>query len=483
MFMGITKILTVFIIIPLIIIVTVGYIYITNIATPTSTTMQKTETTKTSTTTSMVQKTTTTKTPTKTTVTPKTTSKLPITTITVTPENIVGEKTLNIEYEVLEFPFKNLGSMEKEIVINGSVLVYYKFKISAIMEPGKNPTLVHYFKVGFGNGSTIHTAYGQPINLRDPSEVKGKHLSSWIYIPRGNLNLHYNVNITAHRAKVSGTLEIVLVKPVSLNYNVKYFVKNSPEIVLFTIVKDEDSLLYVEKTPSGGSIEVLQPISESSYVITSFSENHWTPTGIVSGLSKTIVPSYVIVFGGRIVNGTAINGGWLERRFTSEDTYIVLLNPGSEFSLRMGSLDNMGSPKATYNIVSHDIILPMASHAEGVLFNITVDRAPSQVVLELTPIFSSKKPENIWVGADLVNSSGYVVSTTPLEYISSSSNKVFVKLVAPSKGEYIISLSYATMEPYGVGFYVKFLGLKTVDLGTCEFEKDWGVWKGEVKTR
>ena len=153
---------------------------------------------------------------------------------------------------------------------------------------------------------------------------------------------------------------------------------------------------------------------------------------------------------------TAVNSGWLEKRFSAKDTYIVLLNPGSECSLRIRGLENIGFPRTTYNIVMHDTILPVASHAEGILFNVTVDEAPAEVFLELTPIFSFKNPENIWVGADLVNSSGYVVSATPLKHVSLYSNEALIKFIAPVREKCIVALNYVTGEPCGVGFHVEF---------------------------
>ncbi|RLE86375.1 MAG: hypothetical protein DRN04_19590 [Thermoprotei archaeon] len=388
-------------------------------------------------------------------------------------------KEVKVPLKIIRYNFTSDKGFEKILEIT-SATAYYYLTIEDVEVTGENPKLTIGLKIMVAS-ETRYTGLFHEVNLeviKLPYTVEDEN---WVYIT-GDCKAEYIISVEIHNAKVQGELTIILQEPIELDYNKEYFIKGNYGFLLFKIRNSENNLILLKKSPVGGKIIAIQPVSDC--LVTEFSFNRWTPTGVVAELNSVIIPSYYVTWGGYTVNGKMVKGGWMRKVFSTNGLFIVIESKDKEYSVTLSEVKNLGSPQSTPVLkIGSSLDLPTASHVEGVVLNVSIDNAPAMITLELNTRTNEEVPSEFWVGANLVNSSGMVVSTTPAVIIPGESKKVLVYLVAKKNGMYTMWLSYNTGSIAEIGFKAKLLNIEPIDLSIFGYNKEWGVWEGKIEYR
>jgi len=428
--------------------------------------------TKTVTTTTTTIRQTITQTVTKTITTTITSTKTTTITTTAIPMII----TLDMDYAILKYSFTTNESFIKEVNV-GSALIYYRLKVICVKKLDKKPRLSVYFKAHSGESSWMGNTFRVNLeNIKLPYTLLG----DWIYIPK-NCKATYKINITVLNAEVSGELSIIKFDPPVLKYGQYYLVRGLSGFYAFKLNRKAGNLVLLEKRPQGGQIEVLQRSEEyASCLMGSFSHRYWIPTGVVVELNKVIIPSCVVWWGCKITpEGKEIRGGEIKQVFLNGELLIVIGTSQSNFLLSVSEITGLAHPKTAYYLkIGESIDLPVANNVEGVLLNLTIDKAPSVVTLELS-IEAYGKYE-LHFGANLVNESGWVVSTTHGEIIPENVRRVLIMFPVNQPGKYSLNLNYALPTFTKLTLKIKLASIEMADLSEFEFDEEWNVWIGRM---
>ena len=379
--------------------------------------------------------------------------------------------------KIIRYNFTSDKGFEKILEI-ASAMAYYYLTVEDVVVTGGNPKLTAGLKIMVAS-ETRYTGLFHEVNLEDIKLPYTVESEDWVYIT-GDCKAEYIISVEIHDAKVQGELIIVLQEPIELDYNKEYFIKGNYGFLLFKIRNSEDNLILFKKSPVGGKIIAVQSVSDC--LVTEFSFNRWTPTGVVAELNSVIIPSYYVTWGGHTVNGKMVKGGWMKKVFSTNGLFIVIESKDKEYSVTLSEVKNLGSPQSTPVLkIGSTLDLPTASHVEGVVFNVSIGNAPAMITFELDTRTNEGVPSEFWVGANLVNSSGMVVSTTPAVIIPGKSKKVLVYLVAEKNGMYTVWLSYNTGSIAEIGFKAKLLNIEPIDLSMFEYNEEWDVWEGKIE--
>jgi len=410
---------------------------------------------------------------------PTSTSPSPTETSPTPTTQYFQRKEVKVPLKIIRYNFTSDKGFERIFEVT-SATAYYYLTVEDVVVTGENPKLTVGLKIMVAS-ETRYTGLFHEVNLKDiklPYTVKGE---DWVYIT-GDCKAEYIISADIHNAKVQGELTIVLQEPIELDYNKEYFIKGNYGFLLFKIRNSENNLILLKKSPVGGKIVAIQPVSDC--LVTMFSFNRWTPTGVVAELNSVIIPSYYVTWGGYTVNGKMVKGGWMRKVFSTDGLFIVIESKDKEYSVTLSEVKNLGSPQSTPVLkIGSSLDLPTASHVEGVVLNVSIDNAPALITLELNTRTNEEVPSEFWVGANLVNSSGMVVSTTPAVIIPGESKKVLVYLVAKKNGMYTMWLSYNTGSIAEIGFKAKLLNIEPIDLSIFGYNKEWCVWEGKIEYR
>lgn len=400
----------------------------------------------------------------------------PTKTSPTTPTTYPQREEVKVPLKIIRYDFISDKGFEKILNIT-STIAYYYLTIKGIAVTGENPKLTVGLKVVTPEKS--YTGLFHEVSLVDvkpPYVVEGK---DWVYVTEG-CKAKYIITVEIYNAEVQGELTIILQKPIELNYSKEYLIKGNYGILLFKLRNNENNLILLRKKPTGGEIRVIQPLSNC--LISGFAPNWWEPTGIVAELSSVAIPSYMVAWGGHTVNGKMVKGGWMEKTFSSNGLFIIIRSKEKEYELVLSEANNIGSPRSAPILkIGDKLNLPIASHVEGVVFNVSVENAPAAITLELEVKTKEKVPSELWIGANLINSSGIVVSTTPAVIIPGKAKSILIYLVATGNGMHTVWLSYNTGSITEIGFKVELLSIKPANLSVFEYEEEWGVWKGKIE--
>jgi len=428
--------------------------------------------TKTVTTTTTTIRQTITQTVTKTITTTITSTKTTTITTTAIPMII----TLDMDYAILKYSFTTNESFIKEVNV-GSALIYYRLKVISVKKLDKKPRLSVYFKAHSEESSWMGNTFQVDLeNIKLPYTLLG----DWIYIPK-KCKATYKVNITVLNAEVSGELSIIKFNPPVLKYGQYYLVRGLSGFYAFKLNRKAGNLILLEKSPKGGQIEVLQRSEEyAPCFMSSFSHRYWIPTGIVVELNKVIIPSCVVWWGCKVTpESKKISGGWIEQVFLDGELLMVISTSQSSFLLGVNEITGLAHPKtAHYLKIGESIDLPVANNVEGVFLNLIIDEAPSVVTLELS-IEAYRKYE-FHFGANLINESGWVVSTTHGEIIPENVERVLIMLPVNRPGTYSLNLNYALPTFTKLALKIKLINIEKADLSEFEFDEEWNVWIGRI---
>ncbi len=406
----------------------------------------------------------------------------PLTKTTPTPTTqYFPREEVEVPFKTLKYNFTSDKGFEKTVNVT-SAMVYYYLTIRKATVTGENPKLTVRLKVIAHE--TTYTGLLNEVNLGDIELPYVVRSDEWFYITE-NCEAKCIINVNVYDVEVQGELTIILQELIELNYNKEYLIKNNYGFLIFKIKNNENNLIFLRKKPKGGEVEAIQLSEEfSDCLITKFSHNWWSPTGIVADLSSVIIPSYYIRWGGHTVNGKIVKGGWMKRVFSSDDLFIIIKSEEKEYVVALSEVSNIGSLRSAPDLKTGDLLnLPTASHVEGVIFNVSVNNAPAVITLELKVKTGEKVPSEFWIGANLVNSSSIVVSTTPLVIVPGKSRKVLIYLVTRENGMHAVWLSYNTGSIAEIGFTVKLLSIEPTDLGVFKYNEEWNVWEGKIEYR
>ena len=391
---------------------------------------------------------------------------------------LLQHEEIEVPLEVIRYNFTLDKGFERVLEIS-SATAYYYLTIKDVVVTGENPRLFVGLKEVMISPETKYFGTRHEVDLENIELPYTVESEEWVYIT-GDCKAKYVVSVEIHNAKVQGELTIILQEPIELNYNKEYFIKDNYGFLLFKIRNNEDNLILLRKSPVGGEITAIQPVS--GCLVTKYSHNWWIPTGVVAELNSVIIPSYHVTWGGHTVNGKMVKGGWMRKFFSTDELYVLIKSKDKEYSVALSEVENLGSPKSAPVLKIEDTLdLPIASHVEGVVFNVSVNNAPAVITLELNTKTSGEAPSEFWVGANLINSSGMVVSTTPAEIIPGGSRNILIHLVAVKNGMYTVWLSYNTGSIAEIGFKAKLLNIEPTDLSMFEYDEEWGVWKGKIE--
>ncbi|RLE86351.1 MAG: hypothetical protein DRN04_19640 [Thermoprotei archaeon] len=227
---------------------------------------------------------------------PTSTSPSPTETSPTPTTQYFQRKEVKVPLKIIRYNFTSDKGFERIFEVT-SATAYYYLTVEDVVVTGENPKLTVGLKIMVAS-ETRYTGLFHEVNLKDiklPYTVKGE---DWVYIT-GDRKAEYIISADIHNAKVQGELTIVLQEPIELDYNKEYFIKGNYGFLLFKIRNSENNLILLKKSPVGGKIVAIQPVSDC--LVTMFSFNRWTPTGVVAELNSVIIPSYYVTWGGHTV--------------------------------------------------------------------------------------------------------------------------------------------------------------------------------------
>lgn len=146
--------------------------------------------------------------------------------------------------------------------------------------------------------------------------------------------------------------------------------------------------------------------------------------------------------------------------------------------MKIGEIENLGSSKTASNLnIGESLALPVANSIEGIFLNLSINRAYSVVTLELT---INGKRSDLWLGANLINSSDYVGSTVGLDIISKNAGEATIMLPVEKPGSYILNINYNMQLFTELDLTLKLVSVEKANLSKYEFDSYWNVWRGKI---